>query len=92
MIRHVGIKIYGRVQGIGFRYATREKARELGVKGWVKNLPTGNVYVEAEGGEEPLEKFLDFCRRGPAWSEVEKIEYEFSDDEIKNFTSFQIKY
>ena len=48
----------GRVQGVGFRFTTEDIARELGVRGWVKNLRNGQVEVVAEAEEDILQKFL----------------------------------
>lgn len=48
----------GRVQGVGFRYATLQAAREFEVSGWVANLPDGRVQVEAEGSAEEIDAFL----------------------------------
>ena len=52
----------GRVQGVGFRFASERLAADLGIKGWVKNLPDRRVEVVAEGKEEDLEKFLEGIR------------------------------
>ena len=48
----------GRVQGVGFRYTARDMARELGITGWVKNLPDGSVQLLAEGQDALLEEFI----------------------------------
>jgi len=68
------IKVYGRVQGVGFRFYTQKKANELGICGHVRNRPDGSVYIEAEGEEEKLEMFLNWCEDGPSWAHVSKIE------------------
>ena len=49
------IKVFGKVQGVGFRYYTQRKAVELGITGFVQNRPDGSVYIEAEGEEEDLD-------------------------------------
>jgi len=49
MKKHVNITVKGRVQGVGFRYSAMEAAEELGIKGFVRNMPDGSVYIEAEG-------------------------------------------
>ena len=66
-------KIYGRVQHVGFRYATNKKALELGICGFVKNMPDGSVYVEAQGSEEKLDAFMLWCKKGPAWAYVNQF-------------------
>ncbi len=71
------IKVYGRVQGVGFRYYTQKKANELGITGFVKNRPDGSVYIEAEGEEDKLELFIDWCEVGPSWAHVTKLEKQY---------------
>ncbi|MEK7254097.1 MAG: acylphosphatase [Bacteroidota bacterium] len=76
MQKHVNLKITGKVQGVWFRGSTQQKARELGVKGTVRNLPDGSVFVEAEGEEEVLQQFIAWCHRGSDHARVEKVEVE----------------
>lgn len=68
------IRIYGRVQGVGFRYYTDREARRLGIAGFVQNKPDGSVYIEAEGEEAAMELFIQWCRTGPTWARVREIE------------------
>jgi len=58
MKKQVHVYYRGTVQGVGFRFTAREAANELGVAGWVKNLPDGKVEVTAEADEAVLENFL----------------------------------
>lgn len=90
-IKHINIKIYGRVQGVGFRFFVKRIAFDLNIFGWVKNMSDGSVYIEAEGSEKDLRKLLKIFHQGPAFSKVEKIEHKLID-ELKNFFSFVIKY
>jgi acylphosphatase len=62
----VRLLIKGKVQGVFYRASARDRAVELGIKGWVKNTPEGNVEVVATGEKENLEKFIDWCRNGPS--------------------------
>ncbi|HEX4107119.1 MAG TPA: acylphosphatase [Solirubrobacteraceae bacterium] len=66
--------VRGRVQGVGFREATLRRARELGVMGWVRNLPEGDVQIHAEGDPAAVESLLDFLRRGPALALVATVD------------------
>lgn len=88
MIKHLNIKIYGKVQGVFFRAAAQEQARSLGVSGFAKNMPDGSVYIEVEGEESTLEQFLNWCRKGPPVAIVEKI--ATSQSQLKNFSEFLI--
>jgi len=73
----VHIAVAGRVQGVSFRYFTREKAASLGLKGWVRNLRDGRVECEFEGARDALEKMVDFCREGPRLAKVTSVEIEW---------------
>ena len=73
-MRHLKIKVFGSVQGVGFRYLTKNRADNLGLKGFIRNEKDGSVYIEIEGGEGSLEKFVEWCRQGPEFSKVKKIE------------------
>lgn len=66
--------IRGYVQGVSFRYYTRQQGTRLGLTGWVKNLPDGRVEVVAEGEAGALQAFVDWCHQGPPIAEVEEVE------------------
>jgi acylphosphatase len=70
------IKVFGKVQGVGFRYYTQRKAVELGITGFVQNRPDGSVYIEAEAEEEDLDRFILWCHEGPAWARVTKVQVQ----------------
>ena len=89
MIIHKDITVYGRVQGVGFRFSTRDAARTFAVKGFVMNLADGSVYIEAEGPEYNVNQFIEWCRRGPSHAMVDNL--EVSDGEVKNFKVFDIR-
>ncbi|HUV04007.1 MAG TPA: acylphosphatase [Armatimonadota bacterium] len=67
-------RIYGRVQGVGFRFFAREVADELGVVGYVRNIADGGVEVVAEGDETLLEEFVDLLKAGPRSAYVSRVE------------------
>ncbi len=83
----IKIKVFGYVQGVFFRYTTRKVARKLGLTGFVKNMPDGTVYIEAQGSEDKLLELLEFSRKGPPHAQVEKVVHEFSKptNEFKGF-------
>jgi acylphosphatase len=68
------IIVSGYVQGVGFRVACRRAAGEARVDGWVRNLPDGRVEAVAEGAPEAVQRFVEWCRRGPVGAEVAAIE------------------
>jgi len=89
MKKDLSIKIYGKVQGVSFRYFASQKALELGIFGFVRNESDDTVYIEAEGEEKNLKKFLAWCRKGPKAARVEKVEFVFRDN-LNNFTGFEV--
>lgn len=68
--------VRGDVQGVGFRDATRRRARELGVMGWVRNGEHGAVLVHAEGTENDVGEMVAFLNEGPALARVAAVEVE----------------
>jgi len=66
--------IAGRVQGVGFRWFTRDAAAREGVHGWVRNLPDGRVEAELEGDVDAVDRVEAALRRGPASSRVDAVE------------------
>lgn len=68
------VTVRGRVQGVFFRAETRGMALELGVQGWVRNLPDGSVEAAFEGDRDAVEKAVDWCRSGPAGAHVDSID------------------
>ena len=90
-MKHLSIKISGKVQGVFFRVATRKIAEELGLTGWVRNKSDGSVYVEVEGKTQNLQKLLEWCQKGPENSEIENVEHRWSDNSI-GYQYFEIKY
>ena len=67
------VLVTGRVQGVGFRWAVEDEARDAGVTGWVRNLPDGRVEAVFEGEEESVRRMVGFCRRGPAVARVDDV-------------------
>jgi acylphosphatase len=84
------IKITGRVQGVGYRHAAMTTARFQGIKGIVKNLSDGSVYIEAEGTRNQLDEYVKWCRTGPGFGSVEGVLVDIAP--LKNYKKFNIKY
>lgn len=80
----------GRVQGVWFRQSTVERARALGLTGWVRNLPDGRVEVVAEGDRASLEVLVAYCRQGPPLARVTSVEVAHEEPE-GTFTSFEAR-
>jgi acylphosphatase len=68
------ICVTGRVQGVGFRWSASNEAKNRGINGFIKNLSDGSVYIEAEGYEQQVTAFVEWCRRGTGLSFVESVE------------------
>jgi tRNA pseudouridine55 synthase len=83
-------KVYGRVQGVGYRYFVKEKAQILDLFGYVKNLEDGTVEVLAQGREENLQKLIEELKKGPYLAKVEKIDIIFRKP-LEIFRNFEIK-
>jgi acylphosphatase len=67
------LQIRGRVQGVGFRFYAEDVAQELGLAGWVRNVPDGTVEAYAEGPRAALDTFIEQLRQGPPLARVESI-------------------
>ena len=74
----VNVVVSGRVQGVAFRAYTVDEARDLGVRGWVRNLPDGRVEAEAEGERSAVEALVAWCRHGPPAARVEAVQASWS--------------
>jgi acylphosphatase len=71
------VYISGMVQGVFFRWHTKEEADKLGVKGWVRNLTDGRVEAVFEGEKEAVDAIIEFCKRGPPLPQVEKVKVKW---------------
>ena len=84
--------VKGRVQGVGYRWFARQVARELGVKGFVRNLPNGDVEVVAQGEEEVLNLLIRELNRGPAFAHVVDMEIKELDLPPDRYHSFEVAF
>ncbi|MBI2013716.1 MAG: acylphosphatase [Candidatus Colwellbacteria bacterium] len=86
-MKHIDIIVKGKAQGVFFRHFAQKRAEELGIKGFAENLPDGSVYIEAEGEEENLKNFIDWCHQGSPLAQVKSVGFKYNDNlkEFKNF-------
>ena len=87
-MKHLDIRISGKVQGVFYRATAKAVADQLGVKGIVLNKEDGSVFIEAEGDDFALDMFLEFCHKGSDRAEVEKV--EVTESEIKQYRNFEV--
>jgi len=85
----VHVRVSGRVQGVFYRAFTAERAKEFGIKGWVRNIPGGGVEAVLEGERQKVGELLQLMKVGPAGAMVLGI--EFSELENKGYEDFEIK-
>ena len=85
--RRVQLRISGKVQGVYYRSSASEEARVLGLCGFVRNLPTGEVELIAEGPSAALDALIAWCKVGPPAAEVAAVDvrYESSTGEYLDF-------
>lgn len=88
MAKHINIRVAGRVQGVYFRASAKDQASSLRLKGFVRNEPDGNVYIEAEGDDLVLDKFVAWCKVGPPGADVADVHVTAGD--LVGFERFEI--
>jgi acylphosphatase len=78
-MKRAHVRVQGSVQGVFFRVETRDRARSLGVSGWVRNLQDGAVEAVFEGPEERVESMIEWCRRGPSGAGVDSVDVDWEE-------------
>jgi len=73
--------IHGRVQGVGFRYFVGSQAKRLGLSGWVRNLPTGEVELGISGTTQQIETMIERLKMGPRLAHVDRVDVDWSEGE-----------
>jgi acylphosphatase len=90
MVQHFLVK--GRVQGVGFRWFVHREAAEIGLRGWVRNTPDGDVEVLAAGEPDQLEDLQLALAKGSRGSRVDQvIEHQLADSEGGDLKTFEIE-
>lgn len=85
------IIVSGRVQGVFFRAKTQEKAQQLGVTGWVKNLAEGRVEAVFEGEKPQVEQLVKWAKKGPSGAIVNDLDLSWEEYQGE-FSNFEIRY
>jgi acylphosphatase len=83
------IRVYGRVQGVGFRYSAQQIASSLGLCGFVSNESDGSVYIEAEGYSEQINLFIGWCRKGSSRAIVQDVRH--FPGKLMNYSAFRVR-
>jgi acylphosphatase len=84
------IRLAGRVQGVGFRFATADEARRLQLAGWVRNLDSGGVEAVFEGSRALVERMVRWCEEGPPGAYVRDVHVSW-DEPPEQLTRFEIR-
>ena len=87
-MKTIRLTIKGKVQGVFYRATAKDVADQLGIKGWIKNLPDKNVEITATAAEDVMQKFIGWCKQGPPKARVEDVIVEELSLEV--FKDFRI--
>jgi acylphosphatase len=90
MLNAFTARVYGKVQGVGFRFYVLNKAISLNLTGWVRNNADGTVEILANGSLNNLEQLLHYIKAGSVGSHVEKVDFQWFQTE-KAFKTFEIR-
>ena len=90
LLKQLRMIVSGRVQGVGFRFMARDEAQGLGLKGWVRNCPSGEVEMVAEGREDVLKVLAAWAHLGPPAAHVSRVHEEWSEY-TGQFADFRIR-
>ena len=95
--RRVRIRISGRVQGVAYRWSAQRQASELGLSGWVRNLPDGDVEAVFEGEAWRVECMIEWCWKGPSFARVRAVDISEEplrpeEPEAEDRGPFEIRY
>ncbi len=89
-LRRTHLRIHGAVQGVSFRAQATAEAKRLKLKGWVRNMPDGDVEALAEGSPDEVDEFVRWCHQGPPEADVESV--TLIEEKVKKgeLTTFEI--
>ncbi len=89
MLQTITITVSGKVQGVFYRQSTKDIALKLGIKGYVKNMDNGDVYIKATATKELLDQFCEYCKTGPPKAIVQSI--LITEVPLEEFKTFKIE-
>ncbi len=90
MIKHYDITITNQSSTPGFRFSVMDRAYRLNIKGYVRRKRSGGLFIEAEGQDEDLQVFIEWCRKGPLGAVITEVSVK--ESEVKNYTAFEIQH
>ena len=85
------VVVRGRVQGVFYRAIAQDHARSLGLTGWIRNRPDGNVECLLEGPRDGIEAMLAWCEKGPPHARVDGVDVKW-EDTPREFTTFRVTF
>ena len=91
-MKTVRIIVTGRVQGVGFRYFTVRCANDLGLCGWVRNLPDGSVETAIQGPDDKIEEMTRLLKQGPGAANVSGLEIEEIESGSEELSGFAMRF
>ncbi|MBN1443819.1 MAG: acylphosphatase [Planctomycetes bacterium] len=89
-LRRVRLRISGRVQGVAYRWSALDKARDLHLDGWVRNLPGGDVEALLQGEPGGVSEMIDWCWKGPSMARVSSVDVEEEEPRAGEPSGFRI--
>jgi acylphosphatase len=89
MLQTMSIIVSGKVQGVYYRQSTKEKAIELNITGFVRNLPNGDVFILATGTTDQVSALIEWCWQGPGRAVVTDVDHKIQP--LQRFDSFEIE-
>ncbi|MBV6631950.1 MAG: acylphosphatase [Alphaproteobacteria bacterium] len=84
-IKTVRVSIYGRVQGVGYRAWTEQRARQLGIDGWVRNRLDGSVEAVFSAEPSKVQRMMDDCANGPRVAQVDRLIEQAEPEQVTGF-------
>lgn len=85
------LRLWGDVQGVSLRWMIQRKAVQLGLRGYVKNVPNGSVEVGVIGEKEKINSLIEWFKLNPGYSQISRIDKE-DDKIIGDFNDFTILF